>query len=271
MTIVVKEDLTQGATLTMTLGVGKTTSRTFIVSGLEGDRHQILDMALLAPGIPRTGDLHPSIDVIKVKTLGVVPAEGSSNIAIVTANYETIPSNLSTQGDGDAPDQINVGGTVQSTTTNKYWKNGNKREDMIIKYEYKKGKNKDGRDPKRKQIGEVSIEIPSIVASLSRTEDKHPLAKAQKYLGKINSTQFMGGAPGNWICTQLNGTSADGGETYQVNYEFQYNPDSWNPLVAFIETETGRIPPDANEKNGMEKFQIYKSIDFRRLNLGSFR
>ena len=71
------------------------------------------------------------------------------------------------------------------------------------------------------------------------------------------------------LCTGIDGQSSDGGESYSVNYRFQYNPDTWAVEFFFTDKETGQPHKDVNikDENGYGKVMLLKAVDFSPLNV----
>jgi len=273
MTLEVREDLVKGST-SLSLSEGWTSTRIFFVSGIVGNPDSIGYEAIRSGAIPRVGMPHPTIPLILVDSISSKP-EGA-NMVELTISYKA-RSGGGTEPDEEAQTQMTVGGSVQNVQTNKHIvKNKGKKdseEKIIVEYVYPDNLSPEGK-PKGfvyKVVATINKQIPNLVVNFSRTESNNPLAKAVKHLGKLNSKPFLGDKAGFWMCTNLGGPSNDGGETYQVSYEFTRSEGGWNTDVAFADERTGKIPEDAGEK-GNEKALInvitQEMIDFNNLRLG---
>jgi hypothetical protein len=102
----------------------------------------------------------------------------------------------------------------------------------------------------------------------SRREGFSPAFKSRNFVGRTNSGTWGGDPPGSWLCTRIEGVSDDGGQTFNVTYEFQYNIDTWLATVVFIDPDTGRPPENLIEGEGLKQVQVYPRVDFNLLNLG---
>ncbi len=127
-----------------------------------------------------------------------------------------------------------------------------------------------------KQGGMVSVLRPDTTRVYTRIEVVDPLLVAATYTGKVNSATFLGGAPGHWLCMDINYSSNDGGITWEVKYTFQYKLEGWDPTVMFINPDDGRPPEDLEDYEGsrdsddfpgMYTPPEYTSIDFGALGL----
>ena len=47
-----------------------------------------------------------------------------------------------------------------------------------------------------------------------------------------------------------------------MDYEFQYNPDTWDPTVRFIDSVTGKPPKDLVKDVGYKTVKKMPSCDF---------
>ncbi len=246
MAIVVKLDQVDGAGARRTLD-GWEAQRVAFVSGLTGSYHQRMAQAITASGIPQLRSSHPAISSIFVTSLDAKPAGVDG--AIVRIDYGTGNSKqLPSPGE---PAQIEVGATLSQTSTHQDI-SGNPLEVALS----------DDEDAPT-QIARVTKLVPQVTVRYSRLEETSPGSKARQYVGKVNSGEVFSSDPGTWMCTAITGRSNDGGETYEVTYDFQYNPDGWQPHVVYIDPATGRPHPDAESQTA----QVYESIDFMNLEL----
>ena len=243
-------------------------TRVFHVSGLTGNASGRLHSAVLSSEIPVQGDPHPDIAGIYARTLTVTPESPTS--ARVTVTYEPYDPAVQPPNDAAKP-TIEVGATISAVETNMDI-NGE-----LIKLSYTQSKeNPDTHQMEDTKVncgGKVNVQRPQPVVRMSRRESASPYQKALEYVGKKNSGSFMGAGPGYWLCTKIVGRSNDGGKTYDVEYEFQYSADTWDPTVVAIDKDTGEPPVDANgdtvlvEDTGYKRIVVYEEISFGGLNL----
>jgi hypothetical protein len=247
-------DTIEGATLRQEDDGKISLTRTFIVTGLSGTASQRLYEALSVTGIPAYRAAHPTVSGLVCASREAVAIDHEQ--ARVVCTYKTLTIQLATPSDtGDC--QMTVGGSVQSQDTNLDYAGD------VIKVYY--NTTADGTPVT------VSVMKPQCSVRYSRLEPAAPYAKSMQYQGKTNSDTFLGEAAGTWLCTRLEGTSTDGGESFQVEYEFQFNPNGWDATVIWTDPETGNPPYDVddavNHPHAMKTVQMYTQIAFSGLNL----
>lgn len=104
------------------------------------------------------------------------------------------------------------------------------------------------------QGGDISIPFPQQNYSFSAIVSTGvPSVIASELVASINELPWLGQDSLKWICSevqwQLNAPTGDPSEdgnlrspNYQMSFEFQYNVDGWDPVVAFLDHRTGRPP-----------------------------
>lgn len=251
---------------------GVSVHRAFIVDGLSGNADKRLFDATQHSDIPRRGQAHPSIPGVRADTITAVPCENSDTKALVTVEYKQVGGEWG-EADETQPAQISVGATVQEEETNKdidgnqiiiYYTTMTETAGEIVTAE------------KPSQTGTIQMQVPHVVFRFVRREASDPSEKARLFVGTVNSTTFRNDPERWWMCTRLDGESADGGVTYTVTYEFQRNPSTWAPTVAWVDPDTQQIPTDIDgniahddfsEHNGIRRVEVYPEMDFGALNL----
>lgn len=234
------------------------------VTGLSGNANARLYNALLADGVPQFGEPHPVIGGIRVSDRQAKPVSGSSTTGVeITITYEALKPE-SQPPDDTQPAQVSVGSSLESTVT-QLDISGNQ---ILVSHTFVED-DEDGnvQTRTRTQGGEVEYQVPSMVLRFTRRESAAPDGKANAYVGKVNSDIFGGQPAHGWLCTRIEGTSDDGGQTYTVTYEFQRNKESWLATVVYIDPETGRPPPGLVAGQGIKQVQVYEAVPFSGLNL----
>ena len=234
----------------------------YTVKDVAGTGQQLLRNALAAPGIPRRGQRHPNHPSAHVA--GRRATGGGGRTLTVTITYDD-------KGESDDPsDQhISIGTSLRTVQTNKDV-NGH-----VVRLSC---------PGKKDQGGEMSVERPLSTIHVTRTEEGSPGAKSQEYVGTVNKlNQFRlaeGGAnEWTWRCEYITGDSSDGGRTWRVEYEFQYDKHGWEQEVVFIDPETGRVAQELLDAFGSDPFgsiategwkfvQVYEEKNFNQLQLG---
>lgn len=284
----VTEDVISGAGLTEA-GTGPTVARTFIVENVFGAPDAKVDIAINAGKIPKLGEVHPRKSNIFCVSRRVKFID--SETAQVTANYE-VPDVLSGQpppGSTSRPaaptanplTATNNQGTITvaaSGTTSSVTEDIN-GTDMLVAHDVETRKpvvDSFGRTRsvqtavtrvEQKQTAQVTR--PSVILRVQRIESGSPDQKARAFVGTVNSTPLDRDAAGTWLCTRIDGTSNDGGNEYNVTYEFQYNPRGWFFVAEWIDPDTG-LPLDSSKWNTNEEkvaFEVYDSADFSALGI----
>lgn len=267
------EDLARGGGATSALGGGFKVQRLFVVDNIEGNPADIIPRGLTAGGIPKTGDIHPSVPRIRCNNVSATPID--ANKVEVTASYETL-SFGKTPVDEEAEIQISINGSVQSVLTNQFFK-GNKKVGMTLEYTFPPNKDKKGLPPNTPQkiVPTANREQAIISISLSRLESEHPLNKAIQFVDKTNSKSFLGTKERTWLCRAITGVSGDSGETYQVTYQFEFKAENWDVFIFWADKNTGEIPAEVAEKpsaftESAKFFQLQRTADFGKLKLEKF-
>jgi hypothetical protein len=101
------------------------------------------------------------------------------------------------------------------------------------------------------QGGEVNVPFPQANFKLQGTMNTdNPWFIGRKFIARINSVRWLGMDVHTWLCSEVTWDALDtvglGGDTpaYHFEFEFQYNEDTWDPTVVFLDQRTGRPPAD---------------------------
>ena len=148
--------------------------------------------------------------------------------------------------------------------------------------------------PIEEQVGELDVEMPMPFVRFTRKEEGDPLVKSVEYTGaqgRMNlpivdpedvdvgppepGKVLIGGSVGNgWLCLSIVGTTTDGGDLYDVKYEFQFNQAGWNPVAGFQDKEKKQLValadihnPSVNSRLAYKYVQVYPKKDFKELEL----
>ncbi len=122
----------------------------------------------------------------------------------------------------------------------------------------------------------AQITVPQPILRIVRMQKGSPDQTARLFVGRVNSSFIGDDPPLSWMCTRIDGVSSDGGETYRVTFEFQYNSRLWLFTGDWIDPETDlpvpfadwNTPRDDNGQHGENKdFRIYDEIDFNILGI----
>jgi len=253
------QDLVEGATISETSEDGFKATRVFLITGVTGSGpgRQLTAMH----SAPPIGAAHPVIPLLFCKTKRAEIVNNSPGQYKVTCEYE--PGN-------DTPEEeitATLGGTVQSVQTTKDAA-GNTIElgPVTIQTTNEAGDAVTLKYPK--QTGLVSKQVPQAIFTYKRREEAAPTAAIQRYLGKVNSAQYLGLNPGKVFCSRINGDTDDSGETYLVTYDFQIDFNGWEADVVYEDSGTGLPLVGATvANNGIKTVEIYEKVDFNELQL----
>lgn len=260
----VKLDLSEGSSISD--GVNGTVAvRTGIISGLSGNKDQILASARNVTGLPVPFSFHPTISGI-VLTDRNIEALGAGKASVVLTyspvTYDQKPP------DETAPGVIQVGSSTQSVTTSKD-RSGNPIVIKITKKETDDSGNITTVNDE--QIAQIQIEESRTVLSQTRVEKRPPTAKSITYSGTVNKLPIWGFGARTLLCLRIEGTNLilNDETVYSVIYEFVYNNKTWDAVSVFIDEENGSPHKDIDVKtgNGINVTRYYDETDFRSLSL----
>ena len=196
---------------------------------------------------------HPSIrGLVATNVESRAISGGDASIFEVTVTYEPP---LAEEGTSAQETLFEVGAVAIQETTNKDV-NG-----KIISVSYT---NNSANPPvTTPQNGTISVLKPQVVARGTFTQTGSPLNDSLKFTGKVNAGTFLRKPGGTWLCTKWTGRSVDGGRTFQMEVEFQFNENGWeNTDVVFIDTNTGEPPADVSNTNGISSVPRYQTVKF---------
>ncbi len=257
--------------------------RMALVKGLDANDFRILDKALAASGLPLPGSSpvdHPNLVLVQRNPSLVSGDKASVEIELV---YELGPSD---GFDLDNTDRPFIG--KMTTNISQVETNLDVLTNIIkTKYTYPSD------DPATKYAGKTRFqggEIGVFRAEKTWTgrcikAENNPgdlqfqmLLNVNEQLANIESNPsglFLGEEERKWLCTAANYTPfeifKEGDPEFKPrwmwDFEFQFNPDGWDPGVAFIHEETGVIPADLieGEDEGFFNVVSYFSVDFEAI------
>lgn len=246
-------------------------TRTAIVTGLSGAAAQLIFNAINNSGIPLLGDSHPFIPDIVVTSRSAEQIDRGS--ARVTINYSQ-PDALADPVPDEEFAQISVSGGLVSEETTK----DNSGKD--IGTNVWNGKVTPVTDNLGTITGfnariefvqqSVTYSIPRPTLRFQRKESINPVLRSLDFVGTVNSFGIWNGAARTWLCTGIDGSSSDGGVTYDVTYEFTFNLNTWDIGVR-PQRQDGTYPIESTAKPGEDFeeqfFSVYDEVDFGRLGL----
>jgi len=200
-------------------------SRRFVVRSVGGSAENRLINADQAPNVPRVGDAYPVITDPRIFVIDkdTKPLNSENTQFEVSCFYQPATSD-NQPPDDNGPAVLTIGGSVQSVqTTNNF-------DGTPIVLERINQENE--KDNLPAQPGTITKQIPIFTLIFERHEQNDPTERARKFLANKNLTTFRGFDEGKVLCTRLQGRTENGGQSYQVLYEFQVKDDAlgWDRL-----------------------------------------
>jgi hypothetical protein len=266
----------------------------FIVTDLTGAGPRVLTQALRAPKIPQEDESWPGIETLLVQERRVTNLEGCTSKWKVTVTYgfpEVTGGPFDNPPDDEAPPILEVDSSVVMKRTNIALDENDMGYHIMFTDYFPLEYDEDGvlvgisNTPAPRQGGMVDVPVVVTVLRYRRREppvDSHGRGvgtKARQFTGRTNSHQIggdPGDPPGTWLCSRIGADTDDAGQSYNVTYEFQHNPDSWDPTIVYIDPKTGQ-PGDgigdeaqaqgADLGNGVKVVRVTRRANFESLNL----
>ncbi len=241
------------------------------VTGLDAELDfEVLNKALDEAGLPQPGSAlfgYPALELAERN-----PKVINKNLTEIDLVYEQVPldgQNLSVRDFFLGTMTTNIS-QVQTTKDVE----GN---EIILTYTYP-ADDKDFPSETRNQVGEIGVFKPQKTwtgRGLKRINN--PSALVNEILLHTNKVTFLGEKPGLWLCTAANyqpyntlnfaTVASDGAEAEWLwDFEFQFDPDGWNPGVVFRHEITGVIPGDLNQGGdiGSKNVISYETTNFEK-------
>lgn len=259
MAIDVVEDTASGGSLQESKD-GFACTRRFIIHGIP-DGVDPSYTAMLEGKVPKRLDPHPSVPFIFCDSRNAQAVDGSKGIIEVMCSYKRLTRASERGASGKSKPQIEIGSSVVTVSTNK------DKEGAAMECTRRSNSDTTTNQPVLAQI-----QVPQTTLRATRKEEKSPHRKSIDNVGKVNSAPIFEGDERTWLCTRIEGRSDDGGESFIVTYEFQYNPDTWDYRAYYINTATNLPYAQTDDPApifGSEEklFEIYQQADFTTLEL----
>ena len=112
------------------------------------------------------------------------------------------------------------------------------------------------------QGGEVQVMMPQktfVVEGMMFT--RFPWVVEQGLIDCLNDDVWFGGNARTWLCTDVQ-YEAILSNRYKFRIEWQYNEDTWDPDVVFIDKRTGQPPPNLIKGIGYKSVPWNLGVDF---------
>ena len=207
-------------------------------------------------GMPAYGDPHPVKTALLALDFSVEP-HGAENY-LVTIIYR-MPQPAEQVPDDTGPGVVEVGASVVDVEES----HDRTGAVVTVAHDYALTKPERGLETHTAVFDSMK---PQALLRQSRREGGHPFAKAATFVGTVNDAIIWSQAKNTLLCTRIGGYSNDGGISWTVDYEFQYDPGGWQARVVFNDAETG-VPPSALLAVGDKLIDHLPEANFSLLNL----
>lgn len=114
------------------------------------------------------------------------------------------------------------------------------------------------------QGGEIQLPFPQSNFGFQGIWDDlfNPVQTSFTVVATVNKLPWLGRPALTWMCSEMQWECIEPSKhRYRVNFEFQYNVDTWDKSVVFFDQRTGRPPHDVvkasiNDANGVTRLMI---------------
>jgi hypothetical protein len=242
---------------------GYVLSEQFTVTNLSGPIAARPLEAITATGITR-GAAHASVPGIladEISATLISPTIARVSVTYRPLNFEAVPPS----GGGTNEAELEVGASVQIEETN-LDAAGNV---LVVSADVETVD--ENNEPYTETVAQevrVSRQVPNATIRFRRRENDSPFYKATEYVGTVNGVAWAGAGPRQWLCTAIRGVSSDGGDTYDVTYEFHHRVGTWDASIIYKDPETDLPPDNLVDGVGRKTVQIYPIKAFDSLGVG---
>lgn len=247
-------------------GEGYEATRIFVVEVAEGTAASAkCYAALTASGIPARGEAHPTIPGLVAEQRSATPLAGKArNKIIVKIGYRVL-SATDIADSGAAV--MEVSATLSAETTSRD-SQGRLIYTMQTLYEL----DADGSFKSAKteyNLQQFELQVPTVVLTYKRKQTRNPARDALEFLGKVGDfrkTTNPYTAP--WLCTSIEGTTENGGQTYDASFQFMFKKYGWLGRIPRIEFVGGSVlAPKIDSRDWL--VSLYEATSFAPLGLPS--
>lgn len=247
--------------------------RKALVSGLTDTTWAAITSALDASSLPQyeshlTEDTSKqAYDLVLVERRVKVIDKDKAEVELVYENFADLEENLDTPRGGYVTGEVRC--NLQQKTSNLDI-NG---DQVTVSHTYPAD---DPNHPSETltQGGEFQYYEPErtiFIRGIKQT--RSPWLIANAIVGQVNAYAWSGEAARTWLCTgctwKLSWAGAYSGglrrNRYYMTFEFQHNPDTWDPTVTFIDDVTNKPPANLVEGVGYGTVIKMESADFAAL------
>jgi len=248
--------------------------RVAIVDGLTGTGYTKIVQAAYHADVPDIGARHPMVsDAYLYEIRPVAEDSGTIRLSLLYRQQKlTVLDFVNAPSMVPQYDTVEVGATLSQIETSFDYL-GNR---ISVSYTYPADYGAED-TPQYKERNETKTTSKTIAKlypdhqmTVRKQEFTNPSVKALDYVGSVNNGPWSlapTSVAGQWMCTGLMGTSSDGRRSWDVVYNFQYRPDTWEELVQWQDPFTGEPPDDLVLGTGAKYVALYPMANFNLLGL----
>ena len=116
------------------------------------------------------------------------------------------------------------------------------------------------------QGGSISVLVQHLtVRAKGSIQTTQPYTIIGQWLDSVNSSTWLNGTPGQWLCTSVEAQELELTRTNNVwrfVFEFQQDPYGWQPEIWFKDSRTGRPPYGVVAGVGFKGVFWYPTLDY---------
>ncbi len=113
------------------------------------------------------------------------------------------------------------------------------------------------------QTGEITVMEPHRNYKVSgEVFTAFPWNLANNIIGRVNKFPWMNGQVEEWMCTEACWEAVFVRRKYRMSFEFQHNPDTWQPTAVFVDRRTGKPPAELVPGFGYVQVPYHEKLDF---------
>lgn len=250
-------------------GVVTEVKRLAIVTGLSGTSWATMYQALTAAGIPiRNSFLEGASHLHLVDRNVKMIDKDKAHVELVYGMYNDRGQLLEWFGEfGNGQwGQNAVAGkmavSVEQKKTNLYREGGWGEEQLIYLEHTYESSDPDYGGQTKKQTGEIDVYLPQRNFTIEGAKyTGSPWRIANDLIGCVNQFFWMGQAPYTWMCTEVTWEHREQ-PAFFMTFNFQHNPDTWNPTAVFIDDRDNKPPRGLVPGVGYKYIRYHREVDF---------
>lgn len=227
--------------------------REFLVAGLTDGDSGILGTALGSTAIPSYGDAatdYPNLIAVR------------RNAAILHKDKVRVEVEYEAKGDSHSAFWWRGSGTLRQ----KQSQVDGTGAAVTVSHTFPSDDPDYGGQGAQTQGGDVTVSVPGYELTARGVVSRYvPEALAMAWETTVNLYYWRGGPPRTWCCVNVEHEPHDMGTTppkWMFTFSFQYDPDGWDPVAAYVDPRTGRPPANLIEGVGIKRVEWHRAIDF---------